>query len=108
MGLLTRPTNGRLVVAQVRRDTPAFTAGFNVDDEILAIGDHRVLPDAWSERVARAAPGSTLSVLVSRRGGLRRLSVEVETDPTFRWDLVPLEEPSVAQEQQREAWLTGQ
>ena len=108
VGLLTRATDGRLVVAQVQRDTPAFTAGFNVDDEILAIGDHRVLPDAWSERVARAAPGSTLSVLVSRRGGLRRLSVEVAADPTFRWDLVPLEEPSVAQEQQREAWLTGQ
>ena len=95
------------MVTQVRRETPAFTAGFNVDDEILAIGDHRVLADAWNEQIARASPGSTLSVLVSRRGGLRRLSVEVETAPTVRWDLVPLEEPSVAQEQQREAWLTG-
>ena len=107
VGLLTHTTGGRLMVTQVRRETPAFTAGFNVDDEILAIGDHRVLADAWNERIARASPGSTLSVLVSRRGGLRRLSVEVETAPTVRWDLVPLEEPSVAQEQQREAWLTG-
>ena len=30
---------GRLVVTQVRRGTPAYDAGVNVDDEILAIDD---------------------------------------------------------------------
>jgi predicted metalloprotease with PDZ domain len=38
-----RTDNGRLVVAQVRRDTPAEAAGVSVEDEILAIGGYRVL-----------------------------------------------------------------
>ena len=29
-------------MSQVRRETPAFAAGFNVDDEILAIDEFRV------------------------------------------------------------------
>ena len=104
---VTRSANGRLLVSQVRRDTPAHGAGFNVDDEILAIGDHRVLASEWSERIADTPPGSDISVLVARRGALRRVDVVVETEPTPQWELQPLEEASPAQERHREAWLRG-
>ena len=107
IGLGTRTSNGRLLVSQVRRGTPAHDAGFNVDDEILAIGDHRVLENQWNERIALAPPGSQISVMVSRRGALRRLPVVVGTRPTNRWDLQPVEEASPAQERHRTAWLTG-
>ena len=107
VGLATRTVNGRLLVSQVRRDTPAHDAGFNVDDEILAIGDHRVLPSQWNERITQTPPGSELSVMVSRRGALRRLPVVVGILPERRWDLQPVEEASPAQERHREAWLTG-
>ncbi len=107
LGLVTRSFNGRLLVSQVRRDTPAHDAGFNVDDEILAIGDHRVLANQWNERIALTPPGSQISVMVSRRGALRRLRVVVGTQPTNQWDLQPVEEASPAQERHREAWLTG-
>ena len=107
IGLVTRSGDGRLLVSQVRRDTPAHDAGFNVDDEILAIGDHRVLANQWNERIALTPPGSQISVMVSRRGTLRRLAVVVGTQPTNQWDLQPVEEASLAQERHREAWLTG-
>ena len=107
VGLVTRSVSGRLLVSQVRRDTPAHDAGFNVDDEILAIGDHRVLANQWNERIALTPPGSQISVMVSRRGALRRLRVVVGTQPTNQWDLQPVEEASPAQERHREAWLTG-
>ena len=107
VGLATRSENGRLLVSQVQRDTPAHDAGFNVDDEILAIGDHRVLPNQWNERVALTPPGSEISVMVSRRGALRRLAVVVGTPPESRWDLQLLENASPSQERHREAWLTG-
>jgi predicted metalloprotease with PDZ domain len=105
VGLVTRPSGGRLLVGQVRRGTPARDAGFNVDDEIIAIGDHRVLPQQWDERVATAAPGTELSVLVSRRGTLLRLPVRVGTEPADRWDLVRIESPSTAQQRNIDAWL---
>ena len=107
VGLLIRTSNGRLLVGQVRRGTPAHDAGFNVDDEILAIGDHRVLANEWNERIALAPPGSEISVLVSRRGALSRLRVVVGAEPANQWDLQPVEEASPSQERHREAWLTG-
>ena len=107
VGLVARTSNGRLLVSQVRRDTPARDAGFNVDDEILAIGDHRVLPNQWNERIAATPPGSKISVMVSRRGALRRLPVVVGAQPASQWDLEPVEEPSPAQTSRLEAWLSG-
>ncbi len=107
IGLVTSAGSGRLRVSQVRRDTPAHLAGFNVDDEILAIGDLRVLPSQWSERIAQTPPGSDIAVLVSRRGALKRLTVVVGTQPASLWALEPVENPSPAQERQRDSWLSG-
>ena len=68
---------------------------------------HRVLANQWNARIALTAPGSQISVMVSRRGTLRRLAIVVGTQPTNQWDLQPVEEASPAQERHREAWLTG-
>lgn len=107
IGAVTRTVDGRLVVTQVPRDTPAHAAGFNVDDEILAIGGHRVLPAEWSARIARTGPGARLEVLVSRRGALRRIPVETAAPPARRWELQAVDDPTPAQTRNREAWLSG-
>ena len=57
LGLDTRVDRGRLLVAGVRRGTPGYGAGFNVGDEILAIDDYRVLPEAWRSRLDLYAAG---------------------------------------------------
>ena len=87
LGVVTHNADGRLLVAQVPRDTPAHTAGFNVGDEILAIGGHRVLPSEWNARIAEAAPGARLDVLAARRGALRRIPVETAAAPAESWEL---------------------
>ncbi len=107
LGVVTRNADGRLLVAQVPRDTPAHAAGFNVGDEILAIGDHRVLPSEWNARIAGAAPGARLDVLVARRGALRRIPVETAAAPAESWELRPVDEPTPEQTHNREAWLSG-
>jgi predicted metalloprotease with PDZ domain len=107
IGLVTRVADGRRLVAQVRRDTPGYVAGFNVGDEILGINDYRVLPAEWNDRVSQTPPGTGISVLVSRRGALMRLAVTVDSRPSEHWDLTPVDEASAAQEQQRGSWLTG-
>lgn len=107
IGLVTRIVNGRRLVAQVRRNTPGYVAGFNVGDEMLGINDYRVLPAEWNDRVSQTPPGTGISVLVSRRGALMRLAVTVGSQPSEHWDLAPVAEASAAQERQRESWLTG-
>ena len=56
LGLATKNEDGRLMVTQVKRGTPGYEAGFNVGDEILAIGDDRVPPDQWSKRMEYFRP----------------------------------------------------
>ena len=70
LGAVTRNDGGRLLVTQVRRDTPASQAGFNVDDEIVAIDEHRVRPEGWDARMEAYRPGDR----VSDPGGTARAS----------------------------------
>src|SRR6185503_9842713 len=56
----TRNDGGRLVITSVRRDTPAITAGLNVDDEIIAIDDVRVRADGLAARLDQYKPGDKI------------------------------------------------
>jgi len=87
LGATTRNDAGRLVVSQVRRDTPAMAAGLNVDDEILAIGDFRVRADQLATRLEQYKPGDRVPMLVARRDQLLRLDVTFGAEPPRAWRL---------------------
>ncbi|MBN9417681.1 MAG: M61 family metallopeptidase [Candidatus Eremiobacteraeota bacterium] len=100
--------NARLVVTSVRRGTPAYEAGLNTDDEILAVNDYRVLPDKvdrLEDRLRQYSPGATVSVLVARREKLTRLNVRLAKKPTDSWALEVNPEADERAKQHREAWL---
>ena len=107
VGLVTQTINARTLVTEVTRDTPGQKAGFNVDDEILAIGPHRVLHDQWNERIGQTTPGSELAVLISRRGELRQIQVKVGTRPANDWELQSIVDPTPSQQHHREEWLAA-
>jgi predicted metalloprotease with PDZ domain len=105
LGVTTRNDAGRLVVTQVRRDTPGLAAGLNVDDEILAIGDFRVRADRWDGRLEQYRPGDRVSMLVARREHLLRLDLTFGTEPTRGWRLEVNPAASDAQQSSRNRWL---
>ena len=105
LGLETKTDNGRLVVSRVRRDTPGYEAGFNVDDEILAIDDYRVRPEQWERRMLQYPPSRTATVLVARRDALVRLPVTFGTEPGSGWWLRPRPNLTPAQQGAVRAWL---
>ena len=105
LGMGTRNDAGRLVVTQVRRDTPAFAAGLNVDDEILAIDDFRVRADQLAQRLEAYTPGDSVTLLVARRDQLLRLPATFGEEPARRWRLEADPAPAEAQQQQRARWL---
>jgi predicted metalloprotease with PDZ domain len=104
LGLITRADTGRLLVSQVRRGTPGYEAGFNVDDEILAIGDLRVRPDQWLGRMDQYHPGEKVSVLVARRDELMRLEATFGREPDDLWRVQVRPEVTPAQQQHVAAW----
>ena len=97
LGLVAKNEDGRLMVNQVKRGTPGYEAGFNVGDEILAIGDDRIPPDQWSKRMEFFRPGDKVSVLISRRDRLRRIDADLRpgaAPASGPWRSTPRRRPS--------------
>jgi len=105
LGAGTEVRDGRLVVSEVRRGTPAFAAGVNVDDELLAIDDYRLPPRTFAERLKAYRPGDEVSLLVARREHLLRLPVTFGEEPAKAYYPRPAAAASPAQEAHRDAWL---
>ena len=105
LGLDTRADRGRLLVTGVRRGTPGYQAGFNVGDEVLAIDDYRVQPEAWERRLDLYRAGDEVVVLVARRERLIRLDARFGERPLEGWRLRPVESPSLVQAENLETWL---
>src|SRR5690606_34258445 len=105
LGLETRDDGGRLVVTRVVRGTPGHDAGFNVDDEILAIDDYRVPADQWNRRLLQYPPSRQAEVLVARRGKLLRLPVTFAAEPGNAWRLRLRPNVTAGQQAALKAWL---
>ena len=105
LGMTTRNDAGRLVVTQVRRGTPAYAAGLNVDDEILAIDGFRVRADQLAARVDQYKPGDKVALLLARRDQLLTLDATFGAEPPRQWRLEVNPAATEAQQQQRDRWL---
>jgi predicted metalloprotease with PDZ domain len=105
IGANTRMDNGRLIVANVPRGTPAIESGLNVDDEILAIDDVRVRADGLVARLEAYQPGDSVQLLVARRDRLTRLDVTLGKDPGRPWRLEMRSDATEEQKQRVRAWL---
>jgi predicted metalloprotease with PDZ domain len=105
LGAETRIDTGRLLIARVPRETPAFDAGLNVDDEVIAIGDFRVRGDQVAQRLENYHPGDKVSILVARRDKLMRIDVTFGEEPQKKWQLEVRPDATGEQKQHLEAWL---
>ncbi len=105
LGVETELRQGRLMVTEVPRETPAFAAGINVDDEILAFDDYRVPPEAWKERLKAYRPGTSATLLVARRERLVRLPVVFGEKPRPCCKLVVDPKATAEQQSRLAAWL---
>lgn len=107
LGLVAGQGNGNLVVREVRRGTPAYQAGINVGDEILAVGDYRVDAQSWQERMRQYRPGDRIEILLARRELLLRAEAVLEEDPGNAWRLAVDRDGGDAPKSRRKAWLSG-
>lgn len=105
IGAKTRTEAGRLIVENVPRATPAYAAGVNAGDEILAIDDFRVLPEDLATRLAAYRPGRKVVLLVSRRDELKRLDVTLGEEPPDRWTLRQRPDATPQQRARLVKWL---
>ena len=93
-----------MVVSSVTPDSPAYEAGIQTDDELLAINDFR-LNGKISDRLAQFEVGEPLEFLLSRRGQLLRIDVTPLAETKFDWKLQFLKAPNKRQKKSLESWL---
>ena len=105
LGVVTRVDDGRLLVSGVLRDTPAYGSGLASDDELIAIDDFRLDMDGLDARVEQYRPGDKVTLLISRRGELRRFGLTLGSAPTDRWSLSISPEATPEQRRRLTAWL---
>lgn len=105
LGLDTKTDGGRLVVTRVVRGGPAWRAGVQASDEILAIDDRRVPRAGLVGVLSRYRPGTRVTLLVSRLNRLTRLTVELDRAPADEFDLEVAAGASAAQRARLAAWL---
>jgi len=105
VGLTTEDSSGRLVITKVLRDSPAFQAGLNVNDEILAIDEYRVTAKQWADRLKQYQPGDSVDVLIARRERLTKVRLALEAEPAKTWKLSVIEKPTDDQKQRLADWL---
>ena len=105
LGAQTKVDGGRLVVTEVRRDTPAHEAGLSPDDELIAIDELRVPADKLADRLAAYRPGDRVELLVARRETLLRLDARLGEDPGEGWRLQVRPDVTDEQKARLDAWL---
>jgi len=103
-----RIDNGRAVARTIRRGTPAYEAGLNVDDELIAIGDFRVRADQVDNRLQSYKTGQRVSLLVARREQVRRIEVTLGAEPPRAWQLEVKPDATTEQQARFKAWLWEQ
>lgn len=103
-GLATDYDNGKLLVTSVTESGPAFEAGVNVDDEIIAINNFRASAQ-FADQLQQFRQAGEVDVLIARRGALSHLDLKLVTRPVEQWKLQPLSEPSPEQKQNLALWL---
>lgn len=105
LGATTEVRGGRLVVTEIPRGTPAFDAGLNAEDEIVATDEYRVDPGKFAERLENYRPGNTVELLVARREKMMPLSVVLGQEPSKVWDLEAIPDADRDSVARRNAWL---
>lgn len=103
-GLTTNYSAGKLVVTAVERNSPAWNAGVNVNDELIAMDDYR-LSDDLSKFMSQRKPGDTVQLLISRSGLIKKIPLTLDVVKAVKYSLEEKETPEAVQVALLKKWL---
>ena len=98
--------DGKLLLGTVYTGAPAYKAGLNFDDEIIAIEGIRVSNQSeLQEQLKIRKPGDEVNFLISRFGEVRTIRLELGEHPVSAYKIVVGEDPTTEQRAVRKASL---
>ena len=106
LGVRTKRDGGQLKITTVLRETAAYTAGLNADDEIIALDGFRVTDDgALRERLDDRRAGDVVTLTVARREQLRTIPVTLAESAPDKLVIERVAEPDEQQRRIYGSWL---
>lgn len=105
LGISASNQEGFPVVHTVVAGSPAYEAGMNVGDELLAIDGFRVQGDDLEARIEDHAVGDTIRLEYFHHDELRERTVKLAADPVPSYVVHQAEKPSALQRAIYESWL---
>ena len=85
-GINAAVTSGKLIVTSVVRNSPAWTAGINVNDELIAMDQYRI-GDDLNKVISMKAPGDKVTFLLNRSGYMKSIALTLANTPYVKYTL---------------------
>jgi predicted metalloprotease with PDZ domain len=105
LGVWTSDQNGRARVNGVIAGSPAYEAGLDYGDEILAIDGQRIRSSDLQNRIAEFKPGDKVKISLFRGDELREFDVTLRLQDVPPYKIVKVEKPTDLQKAIYESWL---
>lgn len=105
LGLIVKSENNQEMIKFVDATSTAALAGVDAGDELLAIGGLRVTADQLSDRLKDYQAGDTIKLSLFHQDELRTVSVTLAAPQVIRYQIVLVEQPTLAQQENLTGWL---
>jgi len=103
LGANSTSTNGKVLITSVVKNSPAYTYGINVNDEILAIDNFRT--DDLTKALTYKKAGDKVSILLNRDGMIKTIEVTLIKNTTVKYKIEKMATPSPEQEAAYKQWI---
>jgi predicted metalloprotease with PDZ domain len=95
----------RLIVRRVYAGSPAYDAGLNAGDQIVAMNNLRVTRDFFNARMMEKKPGDLVNLTIFRFDDLSTLLVRLSDKRESTFKILPVTVPTQLQRQVYRSWL---
>lgn len=96
---------GREMIKFVETDSPAETAGLDINDELLALNGFKVTSDQFHERLKDYQPGDIVELTFFHQDLLRTCQVTLTNPRPNHYKIVSVAQPTPQQKRNFESWL---
>ncbi|MCI0707544.1 MAG: PDZ domain-containing protein [Ignavibacteriae bacterium] len=96
----------RMRVFRVLAGSPAYEAGINVGDEVVAFNGYRVSGNDLTTRTEEMKEGEKITLTVFRDNRLREFTVTLKNRPVPNYKVEKVKEPTDLQKSIYESWLS--
>jgi len=96
---------GREMIKFVETDSPAETAGLDINDELLALNGFKVTSDQFHERLKDYKPGDIVELTFFHQDLLRTCQVTLTYPHPNHYKIVSVAQPTPQQKRNFEGWL---